>query len=156
MRNTDSVVSLYEPWQRSKDGKCSPLWTTAEIKGWQVPLYESWQRSKDGRQWLLARVRLDLFVLQPGSKTKQHNLYCHECKPEQWCRLTFSLTDLTNFLTFASQNAPLYLALTSVPIGKKAGSNVAWNMHRKWCSSSVVNQAHDSNIELKDLFEHLQ
>jgi len=35
---------------------------------------------------------------------------------------TLHLTDLIIFLTFASQKAPLYFALTSVPMGRYGGS----------------------------------
>lgn len=41
-------------------------------------------------------------------------------------KLTLHLTDLTIFFTLASQKAPLYLALTSVPTGKNGGSSPAW------------------------------
>lgn len=41
--------------------------------------------------------------------------------------LTLHLTDLTSFLTLASQNAPLYLALTSVPTDKYGGSSPVYN-----------------------------
>ena len=37
--------------------------------------------------------------------------------------LTLHLMFLTTLLTFASQNAPLYLALTSVPTERKGGSS---------------------------------
>lgn len=40
-------------------------------------------------------------------------------------KLTLHLTDLTIFFTLASQKAPLYLALTSVPTGKNGGSSPA-------------------------------
>lgn len=36
---------------------------------------------------------------------------------------TLHLILRSTFLTLASQNAPLYLALTSVPTGKKGGSS---------------------------------
>lgn len=38
-------------------------------------------------------------------------------------KLTLHLMFLTTFLILASQKAPLYLALTSVPTGKNGGSS---------------------------------
>ena len=39
--------------------------------------------------------------------------------------LTLHFTNLTTFLTLASQNAPLYFALTSVPTVRYGGSWIA-------------------------------
>lgn len=47
-------------------------------------------------------------------------------------KLTLHLTDLTIFFTLASQKAPLYLALTSVPTGKNGGSSPAWQVKQDY------------------------
>ena len=94
-----------------------------------VSLCDLFLRLKDGMRWLLG-VFPYLSIWQQGLKLNNIFFYCHISKQKWQSRLTFSFTDLTSFLTFASQKAPLYFALTSVPIGKKAGSNVAWNIYR--------------------------
>lgn len=93
-----------------------PLWSIPETKGWHV-MAAAWSFPIS-------------FCLVTGTETQQYIFYCHVSKHKWQSRLTFSFTDLTSFLTFASQKAPLYFALTSVPISKKAGSNVAWNIYR--------------------------
>lgn len=49
---------------------------------------------------------------------------------EYLCTLHFTIFDI--FLIFASQNAPLYLALTSVPTVRKGGSSkFTYILHKK-------------------------
>jgi hypothetical protein len=89
-----------------------------------VHLAEGFQRRRLKCEKLTVDIRRT-----PSDGKSSHCLWQGELKTKtnMYLSLTLHFTDLTSFLTLASQNAPLYLALTSVPTDKYGGSSPVYN-----------------------------